>query len=325
MMRQARVVTCALATFAIALGLSGCQSEPDVGKVTVLIRDGSHGHPMPGDVDGWVVTISRVEIRADAEDVDEDVEDVEDMDEDGDGGWIVLRDGPMTVDLADLPNEMAMLVEGAVVPTGAYSQLRFVIDGGYLVVGGGAGAGVFATEGTVVPAALGVPGELRMPSMSTSGLKVKLPDDAIVTGDQHVLVVDFDLSQSLGHESSEDVWVMHPVVEATDWMVTAAISVHVDVAAGVVMPDGATLASFDAELVGADGIAVARAPLEDPDGDGMFEATFQWIDPRLGPFSVRLVAPDDVTFVSLPGSEVVVIGSGESIGIAFVVTSVHAN
>lgn len=314
MNRNAKGWIRAVAALGTLLGLAGCVSEPDVGKISVALRDGSHGAALPANMDTWVVTVSRIEIRADdGEDADEDMDD--------DGSWIVLRDTPILVDLTDLPNRMESLVEGAIVPTGSYSQLRLVIDGGYLVVDGN----VFATADTEVPIELGEPGELRMPSMGTSGLKVKLPEDAVVTGDQHLLVLDFDLAQSLGHDSSEDVWVMHPVVEATDWLVSASLTVEVALADGVAMPEGRTLATFQAELVDANGEPIARAPLEDPEADGVFTATFFFVDPRLGPYTVRLVAPDGLTIESDPSPAIVDVDSGESLGISIDVTSVREN
>ena len=42
----------------------------------------------------------------------------------------------MTTDLLTLANDVATLVDGAVIPAGPYSQLRFVITGGYVDVAG---------------------------------------------------------------------------------------------------------------------------------------------------------------------------------------------
>jgi hypothetical protein len=57
-----------------------------------------------------------------------------------------------------------------------------------------------------------------MPSLAQSGLKVDLPGGAIrIEGDQRILLVDFDVAQSLGHVAGGyGRWVMHPVVHATD-------------------------------------------------------------------------------------------------------------
>ena len=70
---------------------------------------------------------------------------------------------------------------------------------------------------------------------------------------------------------------------------------------------------------------VVRSALADPDGDGFYTATFFFVDPRLGPFSVRLVAPDGVTFTADPMQATVDVGSGESMEVVIFVTSVREN
>jgi hypothetical protein len=64
-----------------------------------------------------------------------------------------------------------------------------------------------------------VTGDLQMPSFAQSGLKVNLPGDAITVegDDQRILLVDFDVSKSFGHQAGNSgKWVMHPVITATD-------------------------------------------------------------------------------------------------------------
>ena len=61
------------------------------------------------------------------------------------------------------------------------------------------------------PAAEAATGTLRAPSYAQSGLKVKMADGALeLTGPTKILLVDFDVTQSFGHEANG--WVMHPVV-----------------------------------------------------------------------------------------------------------------
>ena len=52
------------------------------------------------------------------------------------------------------------------------------------------------------------------PSYAESGLKVVLNGDALeVVGAQKVLLVDFDVEQSFGHQAGQSgQWVMHPVL-----------------------------------------------------------------------------------------------------------------
>jgi len=68
-----------------------------------------------------------------------------------------------------------------------------------------------------LPAGAVVGGTLVMPSLAQSGLKVNLPDDAVVIGEDEVvtLVVDFDVAQSFGQMAGgSGSWVMTPVLHA---------------------------------------------------------------------------------------------------------------
>jgi hypothetical protein len=163
------------------------------GKISVRLTDA------PGDFTSAVVTISRVELV-------------------GSGGAVVLSDTPVTTDLLTLANDAADLVTSAVVPVGSYGQLRFVISGGYVEVEqAGGGSLVYASPAyDAVPEGAAVAGTLKMPSFAESGLKVDLPGGLQVGTDAYVLLVDFDVAQSFGHDAGgSGGWVMHPVVKGS--------------------------------------------------------------------------------------------------------------
>ena len=175
-----------------ALGCGDSQSPGGTTQLSVLLKDA------PGDVVTAVVTIDEVHLV-------------------GDGGVTVLRDDPMTVDLLTLATTTAEMVTDFTVPSGDYSQLRFVISGGYIEVeNADASTSVYASSPAYagLPAGTVVDGSLQMPSLAQSGLKVTLSSDALsLSGDDTILLVDFDVSQSFGHATGQgDDWVMHPVI-----------------------------------------------------------------------------------------------------------------
>src|SRR5690349_10356492 len=91
----------------LALGtLTSCGDSTSSGttKVSLLLTDA------PGDVKSAVVTISEIDLQ-------------------GTGGSQVLLNTPVTVDLLTLAGSTAQLVKDAVVPSGRYAQMRFVITG----------------------------------------------------------------------------------------------------------------------------------------------------------------------------------------------------
>jgi hypothetical protein len=128
------------------------------------------------------------------------------------------------------------LVNGATVPAGRYSEMRFVVCEGYVVTNDG---DVFATRDAELPAGVKATGTLHMPSACSSGFKVKFPADSTVNlqSESTILTVDFDVSQSFGHQAGNSGrWVMHPVMHATAVGYAGGIGGAVTLAQGVALP-----------------------------------------------------------------------------------------
>ncbi|HEY8468480.1 MAG TPA: DUF4382 domain-containing protein [Longimicrobiales bacterium] len=297
----------------LALALAGCaereptavdgNGRPDgaTPRLTVLLKDA------PGDIVEAVVTISKVYLQGEQR--------------------VTLRDEPVTTDLLELVDSTLTLVDGEEVPPAAYSQLRFVITGGYIAVEGENGElRYFASspdyEG--LPEGVTATGQLHMPSYAQSGLKVVLPEGFEVDGDE-VILVDFDVSQSFGHEAGESGrWIMRPVITATELPTTTSITVNAVLADTVTLPDSVTLANFSARIEDAAGDTATLA-LADPDGDGTFSARFASVDPAAGPFDVSLVGPAGLTFTTSPAAPVEVsVDADESATVTFTITSATA-
>ena len=128
------------------------------------------------------------------------------------------------------------LVNGAVVPAGRYSELRFVVCEAYIVTREG---DVYATRDAVLPTGVTADGTLHMPSACSSGFKVKFPADSSLNlaSESSIMTVDFDVSQSFGHQAGNSGrWVMHPVLHATSVGFAGGIGGTVAVASGVTLP-----------------------------------------------------------------------------------------
>jgi hypothetical protein len=289
------------------MGVLGCRdsSAPGgTGKLTLLLKDA------PGDVQAAVVTIAEVNLQ-------------------GDGGKTVLLGTPVTTDLLTLAADAATLVQDAVIPAGTYSQLRFVITGAYIQVDNGDGTSrIYASSPDYagLPPGATVTGQLQMPSLAQSGLKVTLPGGAltVVGDDQRILLVDFDVSQSFGHQAGNSgKWVMHPVVTATEITTGAFGSARIDLSLGtnVTLPPGVELSGFTATLTGSDAVphTVGFVASATP---GIFSASFGPLRP--GAYAVTLTAPAAVssftTTPPLPGS-VDIVGGQQAVA-AFVLSAV---
>ena len=141
------------------------------------------------------------------------------------------------VDLLTLSGgRTAELVGGVPVPAGRYSELRMVVCEAYIVEKDG---DVYASDDATLPSGVTADGELHMPSACSSGFKVKFPADSALDleSESTILTVDFDVSQSFGHQAGNSGrWIMHPVMHATTVGFAGGIAGTVAVAQGVTLP-----------------------------------------------------------------------------------------
>jgi hypothetical protein len=296
MKRSSLLASCLL----LALGLIGCGTES---RVTVKLTDA------PGDMKAAVVTIDEVYLQ-------------------GEGGRVTLRDTPATTNLISLANDTADLVKDAIVPEGSYSEMRFVISGAYIEVEQEDGSSLFyatSADYAGLPEGAQVAGILQTPSFDTSGLKVKWDGNIEVTGEQTVLLVDFDVAQSFGHENGNPSgkWVMHPVIKGAEITFSGSVLATLALAEGVTLPRlndaQVTLAQFQAVLTNAEGSAEPLS-LTDANGDGVYEAHFKFLFP--GEYSLTFTAPEGVSFSTNPAiPAAVTVVSGRAGTQAFLVTS----
>ena len=265
----------ALAALSV-LALAACGDDDNGGSSGDTTRLSIQLTDAPGDISAAVVTVSEIYLQ-------------------GSDGRTVLRDQDTTLNLIDLANATADMVDDAVVPQGTYEQLRFVITGAYISVEEDGGQKVYATSPDYagLPAGTVVDGELQTPSFSTSGVKVTLPGDQLALDtDQKILLVDFDVSQSFGKAAGNSgQWVMSPVIKGADITVSGGLAVNATLASGVT----AALGDWKAQIT--QGASVEQVAFIDSDGDGTFTATFGFLFP--GTYSVTLVPPTG-TFTSTP-------------------------
>lgn len=186
----------------MALGLAACDdpSSSDMARVQLLLTDA------PGDLVSAEVTISEIYFQ-------------------GSEGRVSLFEGSATHDLLDLQNGVTTELANVVIPAGSYSQLRLVVESATVTSLDG---DTYSTED----------GTLTCPSCAQTGIKVNMPGGSVsLEGDAQVLLIDFDVAQSFGHQAGQSGrWVMHPVVHATEFETTGGISGTVALAEGVALP-----------------------------------------------------------------------------------------
>ena len=148
---------------ASALALSGCGDSqgPGTARFSVKLTDA------PGPFKSAKVTISEVYLQ-------------------GTGGRRASATLPRRSASSSFRMPPLDLVKDAEIPTGTYNQLRIVVSGGYVELQDGT---IFASspdyEG--LPTGATVTGQLQMPSLGQSGIKVTLPGTALdVTGPQKI-------------------------------------------------------------------------------------------------------------------------------------------
>ncbi len=302
-LRVLRPLLSALIAPVFAIAACSDSSGPNDGNPNVTIRLTD----APGDVVAAVVTISEVYLQ-------------------GSGGRVTLSNGPVTVDLVELADSTAVIVDAAEIPAATYSELRFVIGGAYIEVeNGSGGTDIYSSSPSYpgLPAGAQVDGNLQMPSLGTSGLKVQIDDASTleITADEDILV-DFDVSQSFGHPAGQSGnWVMHPVVRGGSIIEAATVVATLQLGQGVTLPtvggSAVTLAQFKAELNG------ETVDFSDANTDGVFEARFRFLLP--GTYELDIVAPTGVTITTNPATPIVVtVGTGATFTQAVTIASASA-
>lgn len=217
--RNGRLVLPLLAALAMAACDGDGTGSGGDARVSIRLTDA------PGDLREAWVRIDRISLKGGAADSTR-------------GGSVDLL-GTRTewVDLLTLSGgRTAELVNGAVVPAGRYSELRMVVCEAYVVDRDGR---VYATGDAVLPAGVTADGQLQIPGGCSSGFKIKFSGDEPVelASESTILTVDFDVSQSFGHQAGNSGrWIMHPVLHATAVGLAGGIGGTVSVAQGLTLP-----------------------------------------------------------------------------------------
>lgn len=135
-----------------------------------------------------------------------------------DGVEVLMGESSELIPLTDLVGTAQLLAAGTEVEASTYTQLRIVIGNVVLVTSDPEGP-VYVKGDPVLPPGLEEKplDQLQCPSCAQSGLKVKLPNDAVeIEEGVYALVFDIDVAQSFGHSAgASGKWVMHPVIHAT--------------------------------------------------------------------------------------------------------------
>jgi hypothetical protein len=182
------------------------------GRLTIQLTDA------PGDLKEAFVKVERFILR-------------------GEGGRIELEpDDDGFIELLELTaGRVINVVDEAIVPIGTYSEVRVVIGDAYVVLNDGS---VFATPGADLPPGIEADGELKCPSCSQSGFKMKFNQGGLVVEDNTVVLIDFDAARSFGHVAGNSgKFIMHPVLKATaETVALGSITGTVTLAQGVTLP-----------------------------------------------------------------------------------------
>jgi len=184
----------------ILLMLVGCNGESGgTGQLAVLMTDA----PID-NVETAVVWVSSVYVIGG---------------DDTNGTHFVVLSTPQSYDLLDLTNGATAALGVVTLPTGSYSQLRFVVDSARVTLK----APMTFSDGSTSKT-------MKTPSGQQSGIKVNFAGPINVTQGQTVLVVDFDVSRNFvftGPPGSPTGVLFKPVLHATVQDVAGSIAGNV--------------------------------------------------------------------------------------------------
>jgi hypothetical protein len=288
-------------------------SGTPIAQVSLALTDA------PGDVDSVWVEIEEIYLQG------------------GNGRTQLLSpsdaEGLGLIELTHLAGSALDLVDDVLIPAGNYGQLRFVIDGAVLETEDGE---VF-TFNAAHPHGAPATGDLQCPSCTNSGIKVLLPGDvANLDEGAHLIMIDFDVSQSFGHPTGQVTgWVMHPVIRGAEVAFSGAVHGTVDVARDGSMNPLVTIPECPAgtprDITTFVPVAVAET-LTDDLGDPLRVTTtvasdssfvFPWLHPDGYDLTYAThvdFGPDTLVFAATaPG--VVNVTSGADLEVAYTITS----
>lgn len=253
----------------------------------------------------------------------------------GDGGDVVLMDESTgLIEITTLVNTAQELVDDAEIPAGTYGKLTLMLGDAVLETDDG---DVYALGDAAHPDGLAVTGELKCPSCAQSGLKVMLHGMTVDEGD-NALVLDFDVSQSFGHEAGKSgKWVMRPVIHTSfvrdgdDDLDDESVSIEgtVALATGVTIPEcpaGSARSIRDfvpmataANLLDDAGSPVVRTASVDADGE--FEMDFVSADTyTLGFDDTVELTGSNLTFQATVSPTTVTVAGEDVDGVAYTIT-----
>lgn len=285
-------------------GPSGQLSGSDA-RMSILLTDA------PGDLQAAVVTITDIYLQGDS------------------GRVYLMRDSSVTTNLLTLSDSVMGLVNSKPIPSGSYSQLRFVISGAYVKTEkAGGGSTYYATSGYSLPAGVVSSGELKCPSCSKSGIKVILGGDdgvRISSGAAQTVLVDFDVSESfLKPAGNSGKWMMRPTLKGTVTSGTTAATgtavVTLAKPAALTLPaiggTATTLGSFKVTATPSGGGEAKTSTFTDANNDGTFETSFTNL--TAGTYSLAIVGPTGLTFTTTPATpQTITVTAGGSVTTAF--------
>ncbi len=234
--------------------------------------------------------------------------------------WQTVFTGSATIDLVPLTGGVEELLVETELGPGTYDEVRLIVDAGEVVLNDQ--AVVDGNDRTFSTAN----GNLRFPSGSQTGIKVKVDNDIVVTsslsGD---LVLDFDLSRSfvfngpMTHAPGVKRVLFTPVVRATNASTTGTLTM--DVASDNATPgdtaddfalEGATVRVFDdLDVEIAMGLTDAAGHFASSVGPGIYRLTAEAAAHDTGEVTgveVFLANVTDAGLVTLVASETEITG-----------------
>jgi hypothetical protein len=305
-MRRKRFLPGALV---LALALGACDdsatSGPGRGQLTIQLTDA------PGDLTKAFIKVDHfVLIRS-----EDDTSSIGRIElEPDEAGFIEL--------IALAGGKLLNVVDEADVPEGNFVELRVVIDEAFVELKDGR---VFATPGADLPAGVESDGELKCPSCSTSGFKVKFTNEGgLFVSDNTIVVLDFDVNSSFVHEAGRSgKLIMHPVLHATSRTIALGrITGNVALATNITIPacGGQTnkLSAFrPTATTGTDTFTGATDTLGVYNIGALVPATY-----TLGHvLDITFANGDSLTFAATPSVASVVVPPGDSAKANFTITA----
>lgn len=202
---KTKVFSIIFLAFALLYGCNGWFGNEDAGEKSAKVTVGLTDAPFPHDaVEQVNISVDWIKFKL-AEDGEDDSQETDDSGGSDDNSEYIKLEVNQTFNLLELGNGKTEILGEVEIPAGEYREIRMHV-----------------TSAKIKLKDVAEEMDIKIPSGSSSGLKIKLTPNLLITeGEEYQIILDFDVSRSFlskgkGKDGKITGFMFKPVIRATN-------------------------------------------------------------------------------------------------------------